>query len=177
MLCALLDDHAGIVAEPVTRPLVGVALGLPPHADPLLTARALDAEQVTAGFVDFAQRACVALPADPAHLAQVAHSVAKVVHLLWEVHTPFIDQHSDTCPLPDRIGGDAETCAAAVVAATHTLICAWDDWQHLSDRPAALTALVAEGLDTLQTFVYARAHPFAEPVRSAPEESPVCGPV
>src|SRR6266508_4557808 len=83
--------HAGVRGEIVMRPLVGVALDLPPGADHAACAQAIDAEQVTAGFLDFQGRACVAAPADMAYVAQAAHTVAKVTHLLYELHTPFVD--------------------------------------------------------------------------------------
>src|SRR6185503_19376289 len=100
-LIVAIAGHTGIAAELVTRPVVGVALALPEHTNALEVARAIDAEQVTAGFLDLRGRACVALPADRAHIEQTAHCVAKVVHLLLEIHTDFINERSDACPLPD----------------------------------------------------------------------------
>jgi len=73
---------------------------LPTDADAREVARALDAEQVTAGYLDFQEHACVALPAEMAHIEQTAYSVAKVIHLLLKVHTDFITVQSDACPLP-----------------------------------------------------------------------------
>lgn len=81
----------------VLRPLVGVALHLPEWANAAEVARAIDAEQVTAGFLDFAGRCCVAVPAEIEHLPQTAHAVAKVLHGLLEIHTPYINRFADAC--------------------------------------------------------------------------------
>src|SRR5512138_1913818 len=97
-LVAAVYAHAGVRGEIVMRPLLGVALDLPSHADAAYTARAIDAENVTAGFLDFQGRACVAAPEDMAYVAQAAHAVAKVTHLLYELHTPFVDSQEAACP-------------------------------------------------------------------------------
>lgn len=142
--------HAGIRAAPVCRPLCGVALELPAGADPLLTARAIDAEQVTAGFVCFDGRAAVAVPADAAHVEQTAHAVAKVVHLLWEVHTDFINQHSDACPLPVLGAPEVETAATAVIGGVASLLPALTAWRERRGEEPALDAQVAEALGLLE---------------------------
>jgi hypothetical protein len=101
---------------------------LPIHADAQEVASALDAEQITADYLDFQGRACVALPADPAHIEQTAHSVAKVIHLLLEIHTGFINTQSDACPLPTRGPSDAEQSASVVLDAVGALCTAYADW-------------------------------------------------
>lgn len=145
-----IQAHAGIGCEVVARPLPGVALQLPPDAEPLRTAQALDAEQVTCGFLDFQGRACVALPADVAHIEQTAHAVAKVVHLLWEVHTDFINTQSDACPLPPLDGPDPEAAAAALLGAIEQLIAAWADWRRVTAPPDELAQTVAAGLELVK---------------------------
>jgi hypothetical protein len=146
LLIYAIAEHAGIAAELVTRPMMGVALALPAHADALEVARALDAEQVTAGYLDLHGRACVALPAHPAHVEQLAHSVAKVVHLLLEIHTEFINEQSGACPLPDMAGVDAETAASAVLDAVGALSTAVADWRRAQNARSDLRGIVAEGL-------------------------------
>jgi hypothetical protein len=152
LLLALADAvtaHAGIRAAPISRPLFGVALELPEGADALLTARALDAERVTAGFLTFEGQAAVAAPADAAQVEQTAHAVAKVVHLLWEVHTAFIDRHSDACPLPAMGSRDAETAAVAVIAGVAALLSALPAWQERRGEEGELDAQVEEALGLL----------------------------
>ncbi len=77
--------------------MVGVALQLPDWANAGEVAHAIDAEQVTAGYLDFQGRCCVAVPADAEHLAQTAHAVAKVLHGLLEIHTLYINRYADVC--------------------------------------------------------------------------------
>jgi hypothetical protein len=146
LLIYAIAEHAGIAAELVTRPMMGVALALPAHADALEVARALDAEQVTVGYLDLSGRACVALPAHPAHVEQLAHSVAKVVHLLLEIHTEFINEQSDACPLPDMAGVGAETAANAVLDALGALSAAVADWRRAQNARSDLQGIVAEGI-------------------------------
>jgi hypothetical protein len=152
LLAALADAvlaHAGIRAMPVRRPLIGVALELPEGADALLTARALDAERVTASYLTFEGQAAVAAPADAAYLEQTAHAVAKVVHLLWEVHTAFIDRHSDACPLPALGAQDAETAAATVIAGVAALLSALTTWRERRGERPDLDGQVEETLGLL----------------------------
>ena len=151
-LIGAIAAHAGIVAEVVTRPLLGVALVLPAHADAQEVARALDAEQVTAGYLDFQGRACVALPAHLEHVEQLAHSVAKVVHLLLEIHTGFINVQSDACPLPDLTDVDFEAAASAVLDGVGALAAALADWRRVSEQPGDLRGMVAEGLELLRAL-------------------------
>ncbi len=92
--------HADVASEVVLRPMVGVVLQLPDWANAGKVAHAIDAEQVTAGYLDFQGRCCVAVPADPEHLPQTAHTVAKVLHGLLEIHTPYINQCADDCAEP-----------------------------------------------------------------------------
>ncbi len=145
-LIVAIAEHAGVAAELVSRPLFGVALALPEHANALEVARALDTEQVTAGYLDHQGRACVALPADLAHVEQTAHCVAKVLHLLLELHTDFINEQSDACPLPNMTGVDAETAAMALLDAIGTFSAALADWRRVRDAPDELHGIVAEGL-------------------------------
>jgi hypothetical protein len=151
-LIGAIAAHAGIAAEVVMRPLLGVALVLPAHADAQEVARALDAEQVTAGYLDFQGRACVALPAHLAHVEQLAHSVAKVVHLLLEIHTGFINVQSDACPLPDLADVDAETAASAVLDGIGALAAVLADWRRVDEQPDDLRGMVAEGLELLRAL-------------------------
>jgi hypothetical protein len=148
-LAEAVTAHAGIRAAPVRRPLFGVALELPEGADARLTARALDAERVTAGYLTLEGQAAVAAPADAAHVEQTAHAVAKVVHLLWEVHTDFIDQHSDACPLPALGAQDAETAAARVIAGVATLLSALTAWRERRGENGELDGQVEEALGLL----------------------------
>jgi hypothetical protein len=138
--------HAGVRGEIVMRPLIGVALNLPPHADAAYTARAIDAENVTAGFLDFEGRACVAAPADVAHVAQAAHAVAKMTHLLYELHTPFVDSQEAACPIvPLTDSADAPyELAVEVLEQAAALVRALDAVPP-ADIPA-LRPLVVEGL-------------------------------
>jgi hypothetical protein len=150
-LCAAIVACAGVAGTVVLRPLVGVALDLPTQADAALVAHALDAEQVTAGFVDFAGRTCVAVPADARHIAQTAHSVAKVVHLLLELHTAYINAGADACPLPQAAPLPPDALANAVDAildATSALMQQLADLRQL-DAPAELRALIREALALL----------------------------
>jgi len=150
-LCAAIAERAGVAGTVVMRPLVGVALNLPTQADAALVAHALDAEQVTAGFVDFAGRACVAVPADPSQIAQTAHSVAKVVHLLLELHTAYINAGADACPVPQASPLPPDALADAVDAildATSALMQQLAYVRQL-DAPAELRALVREALALL----------------------------
>ncbi|HEU4322928.1 MAG TPA: hypothetical protein VFS21_07230 [Roseiflexaceae bacterium] len=150
-LIAAVWAHAGVRATPVERPLVGVALELPEGADPLETARAIDAEQVTAGFVTLTGQAAVAAPADAAHVEQAAHAVAKVIHLLWEIHTDFIDQQSDACPLPALGGLDPEQAAVALLEAISPVIAGLDGWRRVAAAaPRELAIVVDDGLALLR---------------------------
>jgi hypothetical protein len=149
-LIGAIAAHAGIAAELVTRPMLGVALVLPAHADTREVARALDAEQATVGFLDFQGRACVALPTEMAHIAQTAHSVAKVAHLLWEIHSGFIDAQSDACPLPSLGPSDAHVAANALLDAVGALCTAYADWQQVPTPCDDLQVLVGEGLAIVQ---------------------------
>jgi hypothetical protein len=145
-LIVAVAEHAGVAAELVARPLFGVALALPEHANTLEVARALDAEQVTAGYLDLEGRACIALPANAAHVEQTAHAVAKVLHLLLEIHTGFINEQSDACPLPDMSSLDAETTATALLDAISTFGAALADWRRVRDAPDELHRIVVEGM-------------------------------
>lgn len=100
--------HAGIPCEIVMRPLVGVALDLPAGADHVACAQAIDAELITAGYIDFQGRACVAAPSDMAHVAQAAHGVAKVTHILFELHTPFVDAQEAACIASQVLSDDTD---------------------------------------------------------------------
>ena len=112
-LRAHIVAHADVESAVVLRPLVGVALQLPAWASALEVARAIDAEQVTAGFLDFGGRCCVAVPAAAEHLEQTAHAVAKVLHGLLEIHTPYIHTFADACEEPEvREVDDAAALAA-----------------------------------------------------------------
>jgi hypothetical protein len=133
-LIAAIAEHAGIRASLVLRPWVGVALQVPPTITAVAVAHALDAEQVTLGYVDFQGRPCVALPERQADVEQTAHSVAKVVHLLFEIHTPFINDQSEACPLPGDRDADVEDALNGLIDA-------------VSGLGAALTALRVCSLD------------------------------
>jgi hypothetical protein len=135
-----------------------VALALPERADPLEIARAIDAEQVTAGFLDLQGRACVALPADPWHVEQTAHSVAKVIHLLLEIHTEFIHEQSDACPLPDLASVDAETAATALLDAVGAFGAALTDWRRSQNARSDLQGIVAEGMALVRELLDTEAH-------------------
>jgi hypothetical protein len=152
-LIVAIAEHVGIAAELVRRPLFGVALALPERADPLEIARAIDAEQVTAGFLDLQGRACVALPADPSHVEQTAHCVAKVIHLLLEIHTEFINEQSDACPLPDMASVDAETAATALLDAVGAFGAALTDWRRAREKRDDLRGMVDEGIVLLREFL------------------------
>jgi hypothetical protein len=142
--------HAGVESAVVERPLVGVALQLPDGASPAEVARAIDAEQVTAGFLDFAGRCCVAVPAQVEDLEQTAHAVAKVLHGLLEIHTPYINRFADACPEPPLLPvlDDAailETVCAVLDAASMLT-------QHLhalrgQALPPDIAQVLDEGLD------------------------------
>jgi hypothetical protein len=88
----------------------------------------------------------VALLAEVAHVEQTAHCVAKVVHLLLELHTGFINEQSDACPLPDMAGLDAETTATALLGAIGTFSAALADWRRVRNAPHELRGIVAEGM-------------------------------
>jgi hypothetical protein len=150
-----IREKAGVAAELVLRPLAGVALILPAYVDTREIARGLDAEHVTAGYLDHQGRACVALPADAAHIAQAAHGVAKVLHLLVEIHTDFINAQSDRCELPDMPERDAEQAATALLDAIGGMSAALGDWRQVRDAPDQLQYLVAEGLALLRDLVAA----------------------
>jgi hypothetical protein len=153
-LIVAIAEHAGVAAELVTRPLMGVALALPEHANALEVARALDAEQVTAGYLDHQGRACVALPADAAHVEQTAHCVAKVLHLLPEIHSGFINEQSDACPLPAMAGLDAETAANELLGAIGTFSAASRRGRRLRGTPNELRGVVAEGITLIQEMLH-----------------------
>ncbi len=153
-LIVAIAEHAGVAAELVARPLFGVALALPEHANALEVARALDAEQVTAGYLDHQGRACVALPAQVAHVEQTAHAVAKVLHLLLEIHTGFINAQSDVCPLPDMAGLDAETAANELLGAIGTFSAALADWRRVQGAPNELRGVVAEGMTLIRELLH-----------------------
>jgi len=138
----------------VTRPLVGVALALPDYTNALEVARAIDAEQVTTGYLDHRGRACVALPADRAHVEQTAHCVAKVVHLLLELHTDFINAQSDACPLPDMAGVDAETAANALLDVIGAFGAALAGWRRVRGAPGELQRIIAEGMALVRDMLY-----------------------
>jgi hypothetical protein len=125
---------------------MGVALALPEQTHALEVARAIDAEQVTAGFLDFRGRTCVALPADRAHVEQTAHCVAKVVHLLLELHTDFINEQSDACPLPEMADRDAEVAANALLDVIGAFGAALAGWRRVRAPPDELQGIVAEGM-------------------------------
>ncbi len=152
-LIVAIAEHAGVAAELVARPLFGVALALPEHANALEVARALDAEQVTAGYLDHQGRTCVALPADAAHVEQTAYCVAKVVHLLLELHTDFINAQSDVCPLPNMTNLDAETAATALLDAIGAFSAAFADWRRVRSAPHELRGIVAEGMTLIRELL------------------------
>jgi hypothetical protein len=151
-LLGSIYSHAGVRGEIVMRPMVGVALDLPPYADPLETARAIDGEQVTAAFLDFQGRCCVAVPAEEEHVAQTAHAVAKVVHILHEIHTPFINVQEEACEAPPALDSDAPyELAVDVLEAAAALV------RELDAVPestiAALRPMVAEGLHEVERAI------------------------
>ncbi|HEX6288258.1 MAG TPA: hypothetical protein VFZ66_03665 [Herpetosiphonaceae bacterium] len=115
-LRAHIITHADVASEVVLRPLVGLALHLPAWANAGEVARAIDAEQVTAGFLDFQGRCCVAVPAQVVHLEQTAHAVAKVLHGLLEIHTPYINRYADACAEPELRAVDDLAAIEAVCA-------------------------------------------------------------
>jgi hypothetical protein len=141
---------------------VGVALQLPDWARPAEVACAIDAEQVTAGFLDFAGRCCVAVPADVAHLEQTAHGVAKVLHGLLEIHTPYINNFADACPerpvLPvlDDTTILETTCAVLDAASMLTQQLHALRGQAL---PPDIAQVLGEGLDLLGAEVAAAREP------------------
>lgn len=152
-LAVAVAAHAGVIGEPVTRPLIGLALTIPTWATPADVAAAIDAEGVTAGFVDFQGRACVAAPADVGVVTQAAHAVAKVMHGLLELHTPYINAQSEACAVP-RSGPDldAEALAEAVLERTGALLDVLYRWQ-LTPASPGLHATVAEGLALIRAFL------------------------
>lgn len=148
--------HAGVDSEVVERPFVGVALLLPEWAHAAEMARAIDLELVTAGFVDFQLRACVAVPAHWEDLEQTAHAVAKVVHGLLEIHTPYINRFADECPDPPVVAvlDDATMLATtcAVVDASSALA---QQLQALRGQvlPPDLQQMLTEVLELVQVEV------------------------
>ncbi|HEY0739716.1 MAG TPA: hypothetical protein VGD69_32625 [Herpetosiphonaceae bacterium] len=135
--------HAGVESEVVERPLVGVALLLPAWANAAEVARAIDRELVTAGFLDFRGRCCVAIPAE-------------VVHGLLEIHTPYINRFADECLEPPVVAvlddGTMLETVCGVVDASSTLT------QHLQALrgqvlPPDLQQIIGEVLDLVSTEV------------------------
>ncbi len=155
-LRAHIMAHASVASEVVLRPLVGVALHLPDWANAAEVARAIDAEQVTAGYLDFQGRCCVAVPSDAEHLPQTAHAVAKVLHGLLEIHTPYINRYADVCDeVPVlTVLDDAEMMEAVIdqLGANSTFVQQVHAMRSLALSPA-MRALVEESLDLVAAAI------------------------
>ncbi|HEX6293034.1 MAG TPA: hypothetical protein VFZ66_27875 [Herpetosiphonaceae bacterium] len=157
-LRAHIVAHADVASEVVLRPLVGVALQLPEWANAAEVARAIDAEQVTAGFLDFGGRCCVAVPAAGEHLEQTAHAVAKVLHGLLEIHTPYINRYADACDEPELRAVDDVAAIEAVcelLSANSALIRQIQAVRALALAPE-LRALLDESLQLVMDEIHAR---------------------
>jgi hypothetical protein len=150
--------QAGVESVVVERPLVGVALLLPEWANAAEVARAIDAERVTAGFLDFQSRCCVAVPAGVAHLEQTAHAVAKVIHGLLEIHTPYINTFADECPDPPVLPPlDDSTILVTACAIVETASVLTEHLQALRHQniPVDIQQVLGETLDLVRLEVNA----------------------
>lgn len=164
VLARAIAERCDLGCEPVDRPRPGVAItGLPTYADISDLAQACDAERVVAAWVGYDGRLVLGVPQEDVYAPKVAHMLAKVIHLLLEIHTDYINAVCDAdvqCDLPNtpedllstRVAYTTESLGYAIevlrtIAYDHDVVNTAVIQDQLAEIPSLIAAIQRPGLN------------------------------